>query len=175
METRMKPSPLMTACLFLAMGLSVMSGSLYGDARPDNLPESFRFIGIYQLNSKIRVENGAAMPVVISPVIYRVFSDGIDVRVYGRAGNEDSYTNYVIYRADGVGMARKSGEIDIVAGVQAYSTNGEMIRQVSVTRNSLTLVKMPPRSHRVLVTRAFVVKEASPASHDKAPTNQPTR
>ena len=156
------------------MSLSVLSGSLYGENRPANLPVGFRFIGLYKLNSKIRVENGEAMPVVISPVLYRVYSDGIDVRVYCRASGEDSFTSYGIYRSDGIGIARKSGEIDVVAGVQAYCTNGEMIRQVSVTRNSLTMIKMPPRSHRVLVTRASALKESPTMIPARKPAGTPS-
>jgi hypothetical protein len=125
---------------------------------PANNPAGFRIIGSYQLKSKIKVENGRAMPVVISPLVYRVYSDGIDVRVYCRAAGEESYTSYQIYRSDGLGVVKSSGEIQVVAGVQAVCQKGEMIRQISVTRSSLTMVKMPPRSHRVIVTRAVSVK-----------------
>lgn len=98
------------------------------------------------------------MPVVISPLTYRVYSDGIDVRVYCRSAGEESFTSYQIYRSDGIGISKSSGEIQVVAGVQGICKKGEMIRQISVTRSSLTMVKMPPRSHRVLVTRAVAVK-----------------
>jgi len=125
---------------------------------PSNLPAGFRLIGKYQLQSKIKVENGQAMPVVISPLTYRVFSDGIDVRVYCSSAGEESYTSYQIYRSDGVGISKASGEIQVVAGVQAVCKKGKMIRQITVTRNSITMVRMPPRSHRVLITRAIVVK-----------------
>lgn len=160
MNVRIKSNLLKTACLILTMNLSVFSGALFGADRPARLPEGFRFIGHYKLTSKIRVENGDTMPVVILPLVYRVYSDGIDVRVYCLTAGEESFTNYEIYRSDGVGVARKSGEFDVVAGVQAYCTKGGMIRQLSVTRNSLTMVKMPQRSHRVLVTRATAVKNA---------------
>ncbi|MBT8043702.1 MAG: hypothetical protein KJO79_02025 [Verrucomicrobiae bacterium] len=147
--------------VMLTLMVSVLVGSLCAEDRPAGLSAGYRFIGHYKLNSKIRVEAGEAVPVVISPLTYRVFSDGIDVRVYCRSSGEDSFTNYEIYRSDGIGVARKTGEIDVVAGVQGYCTKGDMIRQVSVTRNSLTLVKMPPRSHRVVVTRAVAIKKAS--------------
>lgn len=124
-------------------------------APPANLPAGFRLIGSYQLKSKMKVENGEAMPVVISPLSYRVYSDGIDVRVYCHTAGEENFTNYRIYRSDGVGVAKPSGEIQVVAGVQAECKKGEMLRQISVTRNSLTMVKMPPRSHRVIITRAI--------------------
>ena len=128
-------------------------------ARPEGLPPTFRHIGNYHLNSKLRVERGEMDPVVISPLNYQVFSDGIDLRLYCRVSGEDNYTTYQIYRSDGIGVTRESGEIDLVAGVQALNTSAEMVRQISVTRNSITMVKMPPRSHRVIITRAIVMSD----------------
>lgn len=133
--------------------------------QPENLPVGYRYIGSYQLNSKLRVENGVSQAVVISPLIYRVFSDGMEVRVYCKTAGEDSFTAYDIYRSDGVGVAKTTGEIELVAGVQAFSTKGKMLRQISVTRNSLTMVKTPPRSHRVIITRA---KAFSPVDRSTA-------
>ena len=140
----------------------------YAEEKPENLPAGFRYIGLYQLNSKLRVENGVAQAVVISPLNYRVYSDGMAIRVYIETAGEDSYTAYDIYRSDGIGVAKTSGEIELVAGVQAYSTKGKMLRQISVTRNSLTMVKTAPRSHRVIVTRAKAAEvTASEISSDK--------
>ena len=98
------------------------------------------------------------MPVVITPLIYRVYSDGIEVRLYCHTAGEDSFIAYQIYRSDGIGVARASGEIDLVAGVQGMSTKGEMVRQISLTRASMTMIKAPPRSHRVIITRAVAIK-----------------
>jgi hypothetical protein len=136
-------------------------------ARPEGLPPTFRFIGSYHLNSKLRVERGEMDPVVISPLNYQVFSDGIDLRLYCRVAGEDNYTTYQIYRSDGIGVTRKSGEIDLVAGVQALNTSAEMIRQISVTRNSITMVKMPPRSHRVIITRAIAMNNDDLSSDNR--------
>ncbi|MBT8037482.1 MAG: hypothetical protein KJO21_08050 [Verrucomicrobiae bacterium] len=143
---------------------------VHGDESPANLPAGFRLIGHYELHSKIRVEAGHSMSVVISPLRYRVYSDGIDVRVYCHTNGEANYTRYAIYRSDGVGVVQESGEINLIAGVQGYSTKAEMIRQISVTRNSLTMVKMPPRTHRVLITHAKAVALPSvqpPVPHRK--------
>lgn len=126
-------------------------------SRPEDLPVTFRHIGDYKLNSKMRIERGGVHPVIISPLNYHVYSDGIDLRIYCRVSGEDNYTSYQIYRSDGIGVARQSGEIDLVAGVQALNNGGDMIRQISITRNSFTLVKMPPRSHRVIVSRALAI------------------
>ena len=131
---------------------------------PSNLPAGFRLIGHYQLKSKMKVENGQAMPVLISALAYHVYSDGVDVRVYCNTGGEENFTSYQIYRSDGVGVTKSSGEIQVIAGVQAVCKKGEMFRQISVTRNSLTMVKMPPRSHRVIITRA-ISSQLKAASH----------
>lgn len=145
--------------MFLTLSLAFMLGApLSAEDRPEKLPAGYRYIGTYKMSSKVKVEKGESMPVVISPLIYRIYSDGIDVRVYCRSAGEDSFTAYQIYRSDGVGVARESGEINVVAGVQAMSTKGDMVRQISVTRSSITMVKMPPRSHRVIVTRAIALK-----------------
>lgn len=141
--------------LYLSLAFTSM---MWVQAKPANLPERFRLIGHYQLKSKIKVERGESMPVVISPLVYRVYSDGIDVRVYGSPGEDDSYTSYEIYRADGITVPQKSGGLDLVAGVQALCRKGEMVRQLSLTRRGLTMVKMPPRSSRVIITRAIAVK-----------------
>lgn len=144
----------------ICMGLVI--APLHGNdarlsSRPEGLPDTFRHIGDYQLKSKLRVERGDATPVLISPMRYQVYSDGIDLRLYCRAAGEDSYTTYQIYRSDGIGVYRSSGEIDLIAGVQALNTKAEMVRQISITRNSFTMVKMPPRSHRVIITRAIAL------------------
>ena len=136
-------------------------GSVIVAEQIESLPAGYRLIGSYELNSKLRVENGVSQSVVISPLTYRVYSDGIDLRVYCETADEDSYTVYQIYRSDGVGVIKKTREIELVAGVQAYSTNGNILRQISVTRNSFTMVQTPPRSHRVIITRA--IAKATPA------------
>lgn len=157
----MKYSSSPVSNLILTFIASLLVSSIYAEDRPAQIPGGYRLIGHYKLHSKICVEAGHTLPVAILPLTYRVYSDGIDVRVYCRSAGEDSYTSYAIYRADGIGVTKKTGEIDVVAGVQAYCTKGEMIRQVSITRNSLTMVRMPPRSHRVVVTRAVAIKRLS--------------
>lgn len=164
----MRRFPYMTFLLSLVIALFAVVSSVQAQDAPTNLPDGFRLIGNYQLKSKVKVEKGISVPVVISPLRYRVYSDGIEVRVYCGRIAEESYTNYEIYRSDGIGVTKSSGGIEVVAGVQAICKKGEMIRQLSVTRSSLTMVKMPPRSNRVIVTRAVSIsQESSAPSADK--------
>ena len=169
----MRTNSTITILLVMTVILSVLPGRGYAEDRPAALPLGFRFIGNYQLSSKLRVEKGVSTAVVISPLYYRVYSDGIDVRVYCRSLDEENYIAYEIYRSDGIGVVRKSGEIDLVAGVQANSIKGGVIRQVSVTRNSLTMVNMPPRSHRVIITRAVAVSKTPAISSVKTSRGRP--
>ena len=168
----MRTNSTITMLLMMTVILSVLPARGEAPDRTNGLPVGFRFIGNYQLSSKLRVEKGVSTPVVISPLFYRIYSDGIDVRVYCRGLDEENYIAYEIYRSDGIGVVRKSGEIDLVAGVQAHSSKGGMIRQASVTRNSLTMVNMPPRSHRVIITRAVAVSKMPTASAVKASTER---
>lgn len=138
---------------------------------PFNLPKSYRYIGGYSLDTKTQVEQGQAMPVVIAPMVFRVYSDGIVVRVYCDSAGDESFTAYKIYRSDGVGSIQAGGELDIEAGVQAICKTGDMLRQISITRSSMTMVKMPPRSYRVVVTHTIALTSATPGaqSQTKAP------
>ncbi|MGB1260169.1 MAG: hypothetical protein ACPG6P_09025, partial [Akkermansiaceae bacterium] len=87
--------------------------------RPQKLPDSYRFIGEYKLNSHMRVESGVTRPVSISPVRYRVYSDGMEARVYCMTSDGGkSFTPYKIYRSDGIGVPKSSGALELVAGVQ---------------------------------------------------------
>ena len=147
----------------------IYSGSANTDEPPIDLPPGFRLIGNYQLNSKIRVERGKATPVVISPLIYRVFTDGIEVRLYYQTSDNDDFISYQIYRSDGIGVTQESEGIDLVAGVQALNQSAGLIRQLSITGKSFTMVNVPPRSHRVIITRAFAIKKS-----DQSPVNQPS-
>ena len=124
-------------------------------ASPIEVPSSFKLIGGFKLTSSVKIENGEVLELVISPLDYEVYSDGLDVRVYciTEGGSSSSYTNYSIYRSDGISSA-KNNEIIFEAGVQAYSTQGDMIRQISLTRKRLTMIKIPPQSSRIIVTRA---------------------
>ncbi len=151
--------------------LVILLSPIYGDNtklddRPVGLSPSFRLIGNYQLNSKIRVERGKTTPVVISPVKYKVFSDGIEVRLYYQISGEYDFITYQIYRSDGIGVSRESGEIDLVAGVQALNQSSGLIRQLSITSKSFTMVNVPPRSHRVIITRAFALMSSPSTVND---------
>lgn len=118
------------------------------------VPVGFKLIGQYKTKSKVQVENGVSLALLISPLVYSVYSDGVDVRIYCEGVDEEHYASYQIYSSEGIGLAGEQGETDYVAGVQAHSLQGDMVRQISLTRYNLVMVKMPSRSHRVMITHA---------------------
>lgn len=164
----------MKSICYYWMVFVMLLSPIYGDDvssgdRPVGLSPTFRLIGNYQLNSKIRVERGKTTPVVISPMKYKVYSDGIEVRLYYQISGEYDFITYQIYRSDGIGVSRESGEIDLVAGVQALNQSSGLIRQLSITGKSFTMVNVPPRSHRVIITRAFALKSSPSTANDPSP------
>ncbi|MGJ8661053.1 MAG: hypothetical protein ACSHXL_03370, partial [Bacteroidota bacterium] len=108
---------LMVSCLVLCADEST---------RPGNLTDDYRYIGEYQTYAETRVENAQAMSSLLSPIIFRVYSDGVDVRVYCVGLDDESFTTYQIYQSNGIGVSHSPGEIDYIAGVQASCTQGEM-------------------------------------------------
>lgn len=124
------------------------------DTKPKNLPSEFTHIGEYVATLETRVENGVSNPVVLSPLIYHVYTDGIDIRLYCLSVDDESFSSYRIYRSDGIGLTDADGEVSYIAGVQASSMLGDVCRQISVTRESLVMVKIPPRSNRVTIISA---------------------
>ena len=65
-----------------------------------------------------------------------------------RSSDDYDFIIFQIYRSDGIGISRASGEIDFLAGVQALNQSAGLVRQLSITSNSFTMVHVPPRSHR---------------------------
>lgn len=122
--------------------------------RPGDLHASYQFIGEYETYAETRLERGQVISSLVATLIFRVYSDGVDVRVYCVGLDDENFTAYQIYQSNGIGVSHSPGEIDYIAGVQASCTQGEMLRQISLTRESLVMVKMPTRSERVIVTNA---------------------
>lgn len=153
-------------CIVFATLMGAVCGeNVSGNDRPNGLPSTYRLIGNYQLNSKVRVERGETTPLLISPLKYQVYSDGIEVRLYYPSSDDYDFIIFQIYRSDGIGISRASGEIDFLAGVQALNQSAGLVRQLSITSNSFTMVHVPPRSHRVLITRAFAVQGDQISTH----------
>ncbi|MBK1790114.1 hypothetical protein [Persicirhabdus sediminis] len=106
--------------------------------------------------SKTKVEGQDVVQFDIKPVSYWVYTDGMEVRLYlNQATNY--HTSYEVYRADGVSHLDDSGDLTLAPGLQAFSANGNILRQLSLTENELVLTSFPPRSAQIVIMRATAV------------------
>ena len=124
-----------------------------------DLPLEFRDVGSYQLSRQVKLKEGRSFPVLVDPMLYRVYTDGVTVRLYGK-DSADGFTAFTIYRNDGVMVRTREGIYETVAGVQAHSMVGNVLRQLTLTQRRLTLTKFPALSDLVQITYAERVSDA---------------
>jgi hypothetical protein len=135
--------------LILASLLFVPSGAVRGDS----LPEGFRFIGNYRFDKRIKILDGKSLQIRSKEFYYRLYTDGITVRVYG-GSPEESYTAFTIQRNDGIMAGAGTERMEVVPGLQAYSLVGNVLRQLALTEDRLVLTKFPSFSDVVEITYA---------------------
>lgn len=140
----------MVALLLLLPGVSA-------PGQDGEVPVEFRLIGTYTLAKRIKVRNGEGFPVAINPVDYRLYTDGITVRCY--AGGGDAFTAFEIYRRDGITVSRPGGLVETVPGIQAKTFVGDVLRQMALSEERLTLTKFPALSDIVEITYASRVQQ----------------
>lgn len=122
--------------------------------RPANLPDSYKLVGEYILNTKIKVEQGESHKLQNTDSAFRVFSNGQFIRVYNTSVNEE-FHSYEIYRADGIAHNDDDGNIRVTPGIQARYTEGSLLKHLSVTHDTLTLTDFPPVSSSVIIFQAL--------------------
>ena len=142
----------------LMLRLLVLGGvlGLGADALGDPeiaVPVEFDYVGTYRLEKRVKMRDGEALPVAMRPIEYRVYTDGISLRFYG-GGESGGYTSFSIYRNDGFLVRHSDSFVETVAGVQARSLVGNIMRQTCLTEEKLTITKIPAFSDMVEVTYA---------------------
>jgi len=128
----------------------------------------FRFVGRYQLRRQVKLKDGKAFRVAIDPMVYRVYTDGVTIRLFGGEESE-GFTAFTIYRNDGVLVPSSEAVFETVPGVQARSMVGNVLKQLNLTRARLTLTKFPAFSELVQVTYAARIPDEG-GSRPQPPT-----
>ena len=123
------------------------------------VPSEFNYVGTYKLVKRVKIRAGRSIGIAIPAVSYLVYSDGITLRFYGEKGGT-AHTSFDIYRSDGVARQRDRNVLENVPGVQARSSVGQVLRQVTLTGATMTLTKFPAVSDDVEITYAKRVAEA---------------
>ncbi len=142
-------APLLMSILWLTTGAHALAGE-------------FRHVGDYLLKSRTKLTADRANPIEIKPLLLRVYTDGVEVRVTADK-DEDARSTFEIYRSDGIGRQRSTGgALEVIPGVQAFSRNGGVFRHLRLTRESLTITMFPGVSDQTVVSYAVAVESTTP-------------
>jgi len=133
----------------------------------------FRHVGDYLLKSRMKLTGDKATPIAIKPMLFRVYTDGVEIRVTAE-NDPDARSTFEIYRSDGIGRQRTpGGALEVIPGVQALSQGGGLVRHLRLSRESLTITSFPGVSDQTIVTTAVGV-ETKPEESSPPPPAQPS-
>lgn len=150
------------APVFLALLVLGFAQGEQGDADPNEAEgarleepissplEGFREIGSYRVQSSTLLKLGKATDMMKGEILFRVFTDGIDVRL-SPDGADESYLSFQIYRASET--YDETGK-NLLPGMKAFSDQGEVVRHLCVEPKLLTLTKFPTSSSNIEVIYA---------------------
>ena len=129
----------------------------------------FRHIGDFLLQSHFKVTATGTTPIPMKPVAFKVYTDGVTVRINLMEDEKEAYTSFEIYRSDGISRQRgENGAIEVIPGIQASSNADGTLRHLRLTKESFTLTTFPGVSDQTTVTHAVAATSQEPES-DKKP------
>jgi hypothetical protein len=122
----------------------------------------FKHVGDFLLQSHFKLTGDKATPVPMKPIAFRVYTDGVRIKVSAE-GDDESHTTFEIYRSDGIGRQRSGrGALEVIPGLQATSHTGGVLRHLRLSRESLTITTFPGVSDQTIISHA-VAAEPKPA------------
>ncbi len=122
----------------------------------------FKHVGDFLLKSHFKLTGEKQTPIPMKPLVFRVFTDGVKIRVSAE-GDEDSATTFEIYRSDGIGRQKSGGgALEVIPGLQATSHTGGVVRHLRLTRESMTLTTFPGVSDQTIVSHAVAAEPRNP-------------
>jgi hypothetical protein len=117
----------------------------------------FRHIGDFLLQSHFKVTESGITPIPMKSVAFKVYTDGVTIRINLLEDEKEAYTSFDIYRSDGISRQRaESGAIEVIPGIQASSNSGGTLRHLRLSQESFTLTTFPGVSDQTIVSHAVV-------------------
>jgi hypothetical protein len=99
----------------------------------------------------------------MKPIAFKVYTDGMTVRINLMEDEKEAHTSFEIYRSDGVSRQREeSGAIEVIPGIQASSNTGGTLRHLRLTKESFTLTTFPGVSDQTTISHAIAVIPKEP-------------
>jgi hypothetical protein len=132
--------------------------------------DGFRHVGDFLLQSHFKLTGAKVTPIPMKPIAFRVFTDGVRIRVFAE-GDEESHTTFEIYRSDGIGRQRQgSGALEVIPGLQATCEIGGVMRHLRLSREAMTITTFPGVSDQTIVSHAIAAEAITPptAAAEKA-------
>ncbi len=118
----------------------------------------FRHIGDYALKSYFKLTGAELTDIPMKPVVFKVYTDGITVRIQLNEDENDTHSSYEIYRSDGISRQHPgAGAIEVVPGIQAYTNTGGTLRHLRLTQEFFTITTFPGVSDQTVVSHAVAV------------------
>ena len=134
--------------------------------------DGFRHVGDFLLESHFKLTGAKVTPIPMKPIAFRVFTDGVRIRVFAE-GDEESHTTFEIYRSDGIGRQRQGhGALEVIPGLQATCETGGVLRHLRLSRESMTMTTFPGVSDQTIVSHAIAAEPV--ATPPTAATENPT-
>ncbi|RYD37383.1 MAG: hypothetical protein EOP85_17635, partial [Verrucomicrobiaceae bacterium] len=65
----------------------------------------YKHVGDFLLQAHFKLTGQQVTPIPMKPIAFRVFTDGVHIRVAAE-GDDESHTTFEIYRSDGIGRQR---------------------------------------------------------------------
>jgi hypothetical protein len=134
----------------------------------------FKHVGDFLLQAHFKLTGQQVTPVPMKPIAFRVFTDGVRIRVSAE-GEEESHSSFEIYRSDGIGRQRQgAGALEVIPGLQAMSNSGGTLRHLRLSRESMTITTFPGVSDQTIVSHAVAAEpRAENARNEEKPSPKP--
>ncbi len=118
----------------------------------------FKHVGDFLLQAHFKLTGQQMTPIPMKPIAFRVFTDGVRIRVTAE-GVEEAHSTFEIYRSDGIGRQRQdSGALEVIPGLQAMSNVGGTLRHLRLSRESMTMTTFPGVSDQMIVSHAIAAE-----------------
>jgi hypothetical protein len=118
----------------------------------------FKHVGDFLLQAQYKLTGQVMTPIPTKPVAFRVFTDGVRIRVTAE-GDEEAHTTFEIYRSDGIGRQRQgSGALEVIPGLQAMSNIGGTLRHLRLSRETMTITTFPGVSDQTVVSHSVAAE-----------------
>ena len=133
----------------------------------------FKHVGDFLLQSHFKLTGDKVTPIPMKPIAFRVFTDGVHVKVTAE-GDDESGTTFEIYRSDGIGRQRTGrGALEVIPGLQATCNTGGVLRHIRLSRESLTLTTFPGVSDQTIISHAVAAEPKVSAASKLSPQTPP--